>query len=113
MLARERRREDDGVACKKGQHKCGAAPDGARRGGRACYIDARIAVVAKVQIGKQIDAEKADGLLRWLDDAFDVDHRREADAIAPQRLQLKQHVLVEPAAVADDLVVRASGNCVD
>src|SRR5439155_16514611 len=66
-----------------------------------------------MKIGKQVDAEKTDRFLRRLSDAGDIDHRCEACAVVPERLQSQQHVLIETPGVADDLIVRASGDGID
>ena len=48
-----------------------------------------------------------------LDDAFDVDDRREAGAFRPERLQAEEHALVERRDVGDDHVIRLAGDRVD
>ena len=76
-------------------------------------LDARVAIVAEVQIAEEIDGQDAHRLLRRLEHPFDVDHRREADAFVPERPQAEQHALIERPGVADDLIVRAAGDGVD
>jgi hypothetical protein len=64
-----------------------------------------------VDVAEKIDAEDADGDVAG-HEAFDVDHRREANPLRPERLQRHQDVLVD-AGVGGDLPVGAARDSVD
>src|SRR5205085_3155768 len=52
-------------------------------------LNLRVAVVAEMNVAQKIDRQNADRNLLRLHDAVDIDHRREADAPPPERLQLQ------------------------
>src|SRR3546814_15292765 len=45
-----------------------------------------------------------------LEKPFDVDHRREPDAVLPQRMELEHQSLIEKAGVGGESEVGAAGN---